>query len=63
MAWQDRVNTELRELLGKVIVLSRFITSDPMYSSLPPKQRELLELQHTVMNQYVRILQERLKDA
>lgn len=63
MAWQDRVNTELRELLGKVILLSTFITSDPMYSALPPKQRELLELQHTVMNQYVRILQERLKDA
>ena len=63
MDWEDRVTTELRELLGKTVVLTRFITQDPMFTTLTPKQRSLLELQHTVMNQYVNILQERLKDA
>ncbi len=58
--WHTRIVTEAEELSKKIESLDIFINHDPMFTTLSPKQRKLLQLQHTVMNQYLEILHRRI---
>lgn len=60
--WHSRVIDEAHELKNKISALEIFICCDPKFAVLPPKQRKLLQLQHTVMSQYLEILHKRLID-
>ena len=60
--WKDRVINELEELAIKIKALDTLISSNPMFTGLSPKQRKLLQLQHTIMNQYAWVLSERLNN-
>ena len=58
--WHTRIVTETEELNEKIESLDVFINHNPMFTTLSPTQRKLLQLQHTVMSQYLEILHKRL---
>ena len=58
--WRSRLTNEAEELSIKIAAIELFIYHDPMFATLSPKQRKLLQLQHTVMSQYLEILHKRL---
>jgi len=57
--WQERLIEEQKELEGKILRLSRFIMSKD-FKNLDDEQRELLFIQRHVMQQYSRVLADRV---
>ena len=57
---EKRVVVEAEELKVKADALSKFILSSPIFSALPDKEKQLLELQHNAMFAYLTILRTRI---
>jgi hypothetical protein len=59
---EERVVAEKRELDDKIAKLKAFCfdPGSPIFSGLPPADRDLLEDQYTVMEQYSQILGKRI---
>ena len=59
---EERVVTEKQELDEKLAKLKSFCFSpgSPVFKALPPEDRDLLEDQSTVMEQYSKILGRRI---
>jgi len=58
--WHKNITLEAEKLKSSLDSLEIFIWHDPMFATLTPKHRKLLQLQHTVMSQYLEILHKRL---
>jgi hypothetical protein len=56
---EERVEVEKQQLDEKLVKLDAFF-SNPIFSKLPHDERRLLQIQYKLMNQYSRILAERL---
>ncbi len=61
---EERVVTEKKELDEKLVKLKVFCFSspaNPIFTSLPPEDRDLLEDQFTIMGKYSEILGKRIE--
>lgn len=58
----DRLYIEVKELYSKINKLSLFLNQDDIEVKVGAKQFKLLGLQLQVMNDYVCILEERIRD-
>lgn len=56
---QERVVTEQKELAEKLEKLTAF-TLTPTFAALPAAEQERLNRQHSIMEQYVNVLGERI---
>lgn len=58
----DRLHIEVEELYSKINKLNLFLNQDDVEVKVGAKQFKLLDLQLQVMNDYVCILEERIRD-
>lgn len=58
----DRLHIEVKELYSKINKLNLFLNQDDIEVKVGAKQFKLLGLQLQVMNDYVCILEERIRD-
>ena len=58
--YQQRVVEECTELQLRTKRLAEFITSSPVYLTLPPAEKERLAIQHDLMEKLILILRERI---
>lgn len=58
----DRLHIEVKELYSKINKLKIFLNQDDVEVKIGAKQFKLLGLQLQVMNDYVCILEERIRD-
>lgn len=58
---KNRVFEEQKELEGKLLKLTNFITINPRFKDLSKKMRRLLRKQHKYMYKYFLVLKKRLK--
>lgn len=57
---QQRVITEEREIADRRDRLAEFINGSPVFPTLPEQERMRLYQQLSIMNEYVRVLQDRI---
>lgn len=60
--YQQRVITEKQELDAKIEALGTFINTSPIFGTLPSAEKERLEAQWEVMQEYSAILGERIEN-
>jgi hypothetical protein len=58
--YQQRVITEEHELADRRDKLAEFINGSPLFPSLPEQERKRLYQQLSIMNEYARVLQDRI---
>ena len=59
--YQARVVQEKADLADKLMALTQFISSSPVFNGLDPAEKTRLRAQRDVMNEYHDILAERIE--
>ena len=57
VGWQVRLNEELKEVESRMEKLNKFIATSEVYQNLTCREKSLLDLQSSIMQSYVEVLE------